>query len=82
MTPIPSQTRRQKESCNLKKSIRENPRSEVDLVDSGHVILEVHDMVKNHPLSFAYRVVADNLLLSWLLAQVNVLDIATCLRRA
>ena len=29
------------------KSIRENPRSEVDLMDSGHVILEVHYVVEN-----------------------------------
>ena len=44
----------------MKKSIRENSGSEVDLVDRGHVILEVHHVVKNQSLSFADRVVADN----------------------
>jgi hypothetical protein len=51
----------------MKKSIRENSRSEVDLVDSGHVILEVHHVVENQSLSLADRVVADNPLLCWYL---------------
>jgi hypothetical protein len=37
--------------------------SEVDLVDSSHVILKVHHVVENQPLSLADRVVADDSLL-------------------
>jgi hypothetical protein len=45
-----------------KKLIRENSRSEVDLVDSCHVILEIHHVVENQSLSLTDRVVIDNLL--------------------
>jgi hypothetical protein len=44
----------------MKKSIRENSRSEVDLVDPGYVILEMHYMVENQSLSLTDRVVADD----------------------
>ena len=43
----------------MKKSIRENLGSEVDLVNSRHVILKPHYLVDNPPPSFADRVVAD-----------------------
>ena len=59
----------------MKRLIRENLGSEVDLVDSRHVILEVLNMVENQPLSLTDRVVADGPLLCWHLAQVNILDI-------
>jgi hypothetical protein len=41
------------------ESIRENLGSEVDLVNSRHVILKLHYIVKNPPPSFIDRVVAD-----------------------
>jgi hypothetical protein len=49
----------------MKKSIRENSGSEVDLVDSCYIILEVYNVIKNQPLSLADRVVTDNPLLYW-----------------
>ena len=64
----------------MKKSIRENSGSEVDLVDSRHVILEVHYVVENQPLSLADRVVTDERLLCWHLAQVNILDMVPHVR--
>ncbi len=48
----------------MKKSIRENFRSEVDLVDRGHVILEIYHIIKNHTLNLVYRIVANGPLLS------------------
>jgi len=69
-------------SRKMKKSIRENSGSEVDLVDSRHVILEVHNVIKNQPLSLAYRVVTDDPLLCWHLAQVNILDMVPHVRNA
>jgi hypothetical protein len=60
-------------SQNPKKSIRENSGSEVDLVDYRHVILEVRHVVENQPLRLTERVVADDPLLCWHLAQVNIL---------
>jgi hypothetical protein len=41
------------------ESIRENLGSEVDLVDSCHVILEPYNVVENQPLSLVDRVVTD-----------------------
>jgi hypothetical protein len=41
------------------ESIRENLGSEVDLVNTRHVILKPHYIVDNPPPSFADRVVAD-----------------------
>jgi hypothetical protein len=64
------------------ESIRENSRSEVDLVDPGHVILKVHYVVENQALRFADRVVADDPLLYWHLAQVNILDMVPYIRDA
>jgi len=64
------------------ESIRENSGSEVDLVDSRHVILEVHNVVENQSLSLADRVVTDDPLLCWHLAQVNILDMVPHVRRA
>jgi hypothetical protein len=64
------------------ESIRENSRSEVNLVDPGHIILEMHYVVENQALRFADRVVADNPLLCWLLAQVNILDMVPYIRDA
>ena len=49
----------------MKKSIREISGSEVDLVDSRHVILKVHYVVESQPLSLADRVVTDKRLLYW-----------------
>ena len=43
--------------------IRENSGSEVDLVDSRHVILEVHYVVESQPLSLVDRVAIDKRLL-------------------
>jgi hypothetical protein len=31
----------------MKKSVKENFRSEVDLVDRGHVILEMHHVIEH-----------------------------------
>jgi hypothetical protein len=45
------------------ESIRENSGSEVDLVDSRHVILKVYNVIKNQPLSLTDRVVIDDPLL-------------------
>jgi hypothetical protein len=64
------------------ESIRENSGSEVDLVDSRHVILEVHNVVENQSLSLVDRVVTDDPLLCWHLTQVNVLDMVPHVRRA
>jgi hypothetical protein len=47
----------------MKNLIRENFGSEVDLVDPGHVILEMHHVIEHHPLSLAHRVVANDPLL-------------------
>ena len=52
-------------SRKMKKLVRENSGSEVDLVNRSHVILEPHNVVENQPLSLADRVVADDLLLCW-----------------
>jgi hypothetical protein len=41
------------------ESIRENLGSEIDLVNSRHVILEPHYVGENLPPSFTDRVVAD-----------------------
>jgi hypothetical protein len=49
----------------MKKSIRENSGSEVDLVESRHVILEVYYVVESQPLSLTDRVVTDKRLLCW-----------------
>jgi hypothetical protein len=51
----------------MKKSIRENSGSEVDLIDSHYVILEIYNIIKNQPLSLTDRVVIDNPLLYWYL---------------
>jgi hypothetical protein len=51
-------------------------------MDSRHVILEVHNVVENQPLSLADRVVANDPLLCWHLAQVNMLDIVPHVRDA
>jgi hypothetical protein len=45
--------------------IGENSGSEVDLVDSRHVILEVYYIVESQPLSLTDRVVIDKRLLCW-----------------
>lgn len=50
-------------SSKMKKSIRENFRAEIDLVDPGHVILEMHHVIEHYPLSLAHRVVANDPLL-------------------
>jgi hypothetical protein len=51
-------------------------------MDRGHVILEVHHVVENQALRFADRVVADDPLLCWHLAQVNILDMVPHVRDA
>jgi hypothetical protein len=51
-------------------------------VDRSHVILEMHHVVENQPLSLAGRVVADDPLLCWHLAQVNILDMVPHVRNA
>jgi hypothetical protein len=56
----------------MKKSIRENSGSEVNLIDSRYVILEPYNVVKNQPMSLADRVVTDKRLLCWHLAQVTL----------
>lgn len=56
----------------MKKSIRENSRLEVNLVVCRHVILEMHHIVENRPLSLADRVVADDPLLYRYPTQVNL----------
>jgi hypothetical protein len=45
------------------KSIRENSRLEVDLVESRHVILKVYYIIKSQPLSIIDRVVTNKRLL-------------------
>jgi hypothetical protein len=47
----------------MKKLIRENSGSEVDLVDSRYVILEPYNVVENQPISLIDRVVTDERLL-------------------
>jgi hypothetical protein len=49
----------------MKKLIRENSRLEVNLVDRGHVILKLHNVVENQSLSLIDRVVAGDPLLCW-----------------
>ena len=51
-------------------------------MDRRHVILEMHNVVENQPLSLADRVVADDPLLCWHLAQVNILDMVPHVRNA
>ena len=51
-------------------------------MDSRHVILEVHHVVENQSLSLADRVMADDPLLCWYLAQVNILDVVLHVRNA
>ena len=51
-------------------------------MDSRHVILEKHNVVENQPLSLADRVVTDDLLRCWHLAQVNILDMVPHIRNA
>ena len=65
----------------MRKLIRENLGSEVNLVGSRHVILEPHNVVENQPLSLADRVVTDERLLCWHLAQVT-LDMVPHVRNA
>jgi hypothetical protein len=45
------------------KSIRENSRSEVNLIESRYVILKVYYVVKSQPISLINRVVTDKRLL-------------------
>jgi len=47
------------------ESIRENSRSEVNLIDSRYVILKVYNVVENQSLSLVDRVVIDKRLLCW-----------------
>jgi hypothetical protein len=44
-------------------SIRENPRSEVDLMDCCYVILEALNVIENQPLSLADKIVINDPLL-------------------
>lgn len=46
------------------------------------MIFEVHNVVENQSLSLADRVVADDPLLCWHLAQVNILDMVPHVRNA
>ena len=66
----------------MKKSIRENFGSEVDLVDRGHVILEMHHVIENQPRSLAYRMVANDPLLCRHVAQMNILNMVPHVRNA
>jgi len=43
----------------MKKSIRENFKSEVDLINSRHVILKVYYIIESQLLSLINRVVTD-----------------------
>ena len=43
----------------MKKLIRENSKSKVNLIDSYHVILEVYNVVENQSLSLINRVVTN-----------------------
>jgi hypothetical protein len=43
----------------MKKSIRENLKSKVNLINSRYIILKLHYIVNNLPLSFANRVVVN-----------------------
>jgi len=56
--------------------------SKVDLVDYGHVTLEVHYVVENKPMTLTDRVGTDNPLLCWHLAQVSILDMVLYVRDA
>jgi hypothetical protein len=66
----------------MKKSVRENFGSEVDLVDRGHVILEMHHVIKRQPFSLAYRMVANDPLLCRYVAQMNTLNMVPHVRNA
>jgi hypothetical protein len=65
-----------------KKIVSKNSGLEVDLVDSRHVILEVHHVIESQSLSLADRVVADDPLLCRHPAQVNILDVVPHVRNA
>ena len=43
----------------MRKLIRENSKSKVNLIDSYYVILEVYNVVENQSLSLINRVVTD-----------------------
>ena len=47
------------------KSIGENSGSEIDLINSHHVILEVYYVIESQPLSLADKVVTDKRPLCW-----------------
>jgi hypothetical protein len=61
-------------SSKMKKSVRENFGSEVDLVDCGHMILEMYHIIENQPCSLAYRMVANDPLFCQYVAQMNILN--------
>ena len=56
----------------MKKSIRENSGSEVNLVNYHYMILELYNVAENQSLSLADRVVTDEKLLCWHLAQMTL----------
>jgi hypothetical protein len=56
------------------QSIRENFGLEVDLVDRGHVILEMHHVIEHQPHSLAHKMVANDPLLCRYVAQMNILN--------
>ena len=66
----------------MKKSVRENFGSEVDLVDRGHVILEMHHVIEYQPFSLVYRMVANDPLLCCYIAQMNTLNMVPHMRNA
>jgi hypothetical protein len=51
-------------SPNMKNSIKEASRSELDLIDRGYVVLEMHHNIENQTLSLANRMVANDGLFS------------------
>jgi hypothetical protein len=66
----------------MKKSIRENFGSEFDLVDRGHVILEMHHVIEHQPLSLVYRMVANDPLLCRYVAQLYIPNMVPHVRNA
>ena len=64
----------------MKESIRENFKSEIDLVNCCYMILKMNHVVKNQPLSLAYRMEANDSLLWWYFAQVNILNMVPHMR--
>jgi len=62
----------------MKNSIKEILRSKLDLMDPGHMVLEMHHVFENQTCSLIYRMVTnDGLFSRYLAQQMNILNMVS-----